>query len=61
MVVDYRKVISVIISYSHSLRNMEQPFEHFGGAVVFKFNVLSNPLYVSKSSDDCLIQIIRPF
>lgn len=61
MVVDYRKDNSVIIFYSKSLPKMEPPFEHFGDAIAFKFSVLSNPLYISKSSDDCLIHIIRPF
>jgi hypothetical protein len=36
-------------------------FLAFWGAIVFKFSALSNPLYVSTSSDDCLINIIRPF
>ena len=49
MVVHYHKVNPVIIFYSHSLRKMEPFFEHFGGAVIFKFSVLSNPLYISES------------
>jgi hypothetical protein len=42
------------------LPKMEKPFEHFGGAVVFKFSLLSKLIYDSNSSDDCLMYAIRP-
>ena len=61
MMVVYRKVNSEIIFYSYPLPKLETTFEHFGGAVVFKFSVLSNPLFFSKSSEDCLKVAIRPF
>jgi hypothetical protein len=59
MVVDYRKVNSDIVSYSYPLPTMEQTSDQFGGAVVFKFSALSNPL--SKSLGDCLMYATRPF
>ena len=46
MVVDYLKVNSEIVFYSYPLPTMEQTFHHFGGAVLFKFGILSNPLFV---------------
>jgi hypothetical protein len=61
MVVDYHNVNSEIIFYSYSLPKMKPTFENFGGAVVYKFSVLLNSLFVSKSSEDCFMHDIRPF